>query len=204
MSVVVSCPSCAKQMRAPEAVLGKQVRCPSCQSTFTATAVGPPPPGAFRPGSGPAAPYPPRNWQEQRPAVDRAAAQAAVAGPAIALMIVSGLVVAFAVTLLLVLCGLGGAALGGAFGPMDQGKLSEEEMFIEVVVRLVWLMFVAVWDAVIFFSARQMKKMRSWGFALAGTIMALVPCSACCILKVPFGIWGIVVLCKPEVKEAFQ
>lgn len=203
--LVVSCPSCAKQMRAPEAVLGKQVRCPSCQSTFTATAVeaAPAPPGAFRPGSGPAAPYPSQHWQ-QRPTVDRAAVQAAVAGPAIALMIVTGLVVAFLAAFILLMCVLGGAALSGALGPPPKGKTSEEEVAIQVVVQVVILTIMAIWDMVIFCSAWRMKKMRGWGFAFAGAIMAVIPCSACWIFKLPFGIWGIVVLCRPEVKEAFQ
>jgi predicted Zn finger-like uncharacterized protein len=35
-------------------------------------------------------------------------------------------------------------------------------------------------------------------------ILAMIPCVNCCILGLPFGIWGLVVLNKPEVKDAFR
>jgi predicted Zn finger-like uncharacterized protein len=36
MPITISCPSCAKQLRVPENLLGRSVRCPSCQNTFPA------------------------------------------------------------------------------------------------------------------------------------------------------------------------
>jgi predicted Zn finger-like uncharacterized protein len=36
MPIQIACPSCTRQLRVPEDLLGKSVRCPSCQSTFTA------------------------------------------------------------------------------------------------------------------------------------------------------------------------
>jgi predicted Zn finger-like uncharacterized protein len=36
MPIVISCPACTKQLRVPETLLGKSVRCPNCQNTFTA------------------------------------------------------------------------------------------------------------------------------------------------------------------------
>lgn len=47
MAIMVSCPSCTKQLRVPDDLRGKSVRCPSCQTVFTAEgpgAVPPPPP----------------------------------------------------------------------------------------------------------------------------------------------------------------
>ena len=41
-------------------------------------------------------------------------------------------------------------------------------------------------------------------FALVSAVLALLPClSPCCVLGLPFGIWALVTLNKPEVKEAF-
>jgi predicted Zn finger-like uncharacterized protein len=36
MPIEIACPSCAKQLRVPENLVGTAVRCPSCQNTFTA------------------------------------------------------------------------------------------------------------------------------------------------------------------------
>jgi len=49
----------------------------------------------------------------------------------------------------------------------------------------------------------QMMRLRSRGLALTGAILAMVPVSPFCLLGLPFGIWALVVLRKPEVKAAF-
>jgi hypothetical protein len=59
--------------------------------------------------------------------------------------------------------------------------------------------------AVIFIGAQKMKRLESYNWAMAASIIALIPCiSPCCLLGLPFGIWALVVLAKPEVKNAFQ
>ncbi len=58
---------------------------------------------------------------------------------------------------------------------------------------------------VILLGALKMKKLESHGFAMAASILALVPCvSPCCLVGLPIGIWSLVVLAKPEVKAAFH
>jgi hypothetical protein len=58
---------------------------------------------------------------------------------------------------------------------------------------------------VILIGALKMKKLESYGFAMAATIIAMIPCfSPCCLLGLPIGIWALVVLLKPEVKAAFH
>ena len=50
-----------------------------------------------------------------------------------------------------------------------------------------------------------MKKLVNYRLAMVVSILALAPCiSPCCLLGLPFGIWALVVLNKPEVKSAFQ
>lgn len=57
----------------------------------------------------------------------------------------------------------------------------------------------------IFFAALKMKKLENYTLALTGTVLAMIPClSPCCLLGLPFGIWALVVLNKPEVKESFH
>ena len=36
------------------------------------------------------------------------------------------------------------------------------------------------------------------------TIVSMLPCSCCWTLGLPFGIWALVVLNQPEVKDAFR
>jgi ABC-type proline/glycine betaine transport system permease subunit len=59
--------------------------------------------------------------------------------------------------------------------------------------------------AFIIFAALKMKELRQWELSLAASIVAMIPCiSPCCILGLPIGIWALVVLLRPEVKEAFH
>jgi len=60
-------------------------------------------------------------------------------------------------------------------------------------------------SGLIFLGATKMKKLESYGLAMAATIIAMIPCfSPCCLLGLPIGIWALVVLLKPEVKSAFH
>jgi hypothetical protein len=50
-----------------------------------------------------------------------------------------------------------------------------------------------------------MKNLQSYGLAMTASIVAMIPCiSPCCILGLPFGIWALVILNRPEVKAAFR
>jgi len=57
----------------------------------------------------------------------------------------------------------------------------------------------------IVYGALQMRELKNYGLAMAASIVALIPCyGPCCCLAIPFGIWSLVVLAKPEVKAAFE
>jgi predicted Zn finger-like uncharacterized protein len=43
MPIQISCPSCQRQLRVPDNLMGQMVKCPSCQNTFTATVEESPP-----------------------------------------------------------------------------------------------------------------------------------------------------------------
>jgi hypothetical protein len=60
------------------------------------------------------------------------------------------------------------------------------------------------WGGILITSGNFMRKLQRYGRAKAGAIVAMIPCSACCLLGLPFGIWSLVVLSKPEIKSAFQ
>jgi len=50
----------------------------------------------------------------------------------------------------------------------------------------------------------KMKALAGYGWAMAGSIIAIIPCTnSCCCLSIPFGIWALVVLLNADVKLAF-
>lgn len=56
----------------------------------------------------------------------------------------------------------------------------------------------------IIFAALKMKDLQQWGVAVAASVLAVIPCvSPCCVLGLPIGIWCLVVLMRPDVKDAF-
>ena len=80
-----------------------------------------------------------------------------------------------------------GGILGGVIGAAMYG---------------VWMIIAGV----AFFGALKMKDLKSYPFAMTSAILALLPCTfyICCILGLPFGIWALIVLMKPEVKAEFR
>ena len=58
---------------------------------------------------------------------------------------------------------------------------------------------------VILFGAIQMARMKTYGLAMTANIMAVIPCfSPCCIIGIPFGVWGLIVLCNGQVQSTFR
>ena len=49
-----------------------------------------------------------------------------------------------------------------------------------------------------------MLRRRSYGAAMTAAVIAILPCSMCCISNTGFGIWAIIVLRDPVVKRAFR
>ncbi len=72
-TILIVCPECDKQIKAPENVLGKKVRCKFCQASFVASKGGSAKPPAAKPAKPPAgkppAPKPPAG-KPAKPAVD--------------------------------------------------------------------------------------------------------------------------------------
>src|SRR5262249_54538243 len=51
--------------------------------------------------------------------------------------------------------------------------------------------------------AVSMMRLRAYGFAMFAAIFAMLPCHCSCLLGLPFGIWALIVLSKPEVRDCF-
>ncbi len=75
----------------------------------------------------------------------------------------------------------------------------------QVWIRFAWggAMFAA--NVVILIAAVQMLRVRKYGLAKTGAILAVIPCiGPCLVLGIPFGIWALVTLGKSGVRTAFR
>ena len=125
-----------------------------------------------------------------------------VRGPAVGLIVtaVLGFVAnVFGLILNLFAAGLGTAA--ARTNPEFERLFSMFSGTVGVVSSLVGI----VVSALVLYGALKMKKLEKHGWAITASILALIPCtSPCCLAGIPIGIWALVVLSKPEVKQAFN
>jgi GYF domain 2 len=62
-----------------------------------------------------------------------------------------------------------------------------------------------VLSVLILIGAMKMLSLRSYEFSMTAAIVAMLPCvTSCCFIGLPFGIWALVVMSKPEVKSHFS
>jgi hypothetical protein len=123
-----------------------------------------------------------------------------VSGPATGLL-VTGIIGAFfaGVGLIASIVGMGIAPfireeIPERYAEFWEGSVGAAGSIVEIVVA-----------AFIIYVALKMKELRQWELSLAASIVAMIPCiSPCCILGLPIGIWALVVLLRPEIKDAFR
>jgi hypothetical protein len=136
----------------------------------------------------------------------REAALQAVRGPAIALKVTAiiGLVLV-AIGLVVNILSLAGVHL--TFGLPQTGDPQLQKLFSQLGggIGLVQDVIGAVVGVVVYLGANKMQSLQNHQYALTASILAMLPCvSPCCILGLPFGIWALTVLNKPEVKSEFS
>lgn len=154
---------------------------------------GAPPPGLLTsaPPSFPSAPAPLVGAADQ------------INGPAIGLIITGALNIVFSIgRAILMMAGIGMNALQARGGATEAERmiLAMSGTFSFVIGGLG-----LIGGIVILLGGIKMRKLQNYGFCLAASIIAMIPCvSACCIVGLPIGIWALVVLAKPEVKSAFH
>lgn len=142
--------------------------------------------------SGPIVEPPPTPEQQAR-------ARARLRGPGTALAVVAGVVLVWEI---LALAGVPLALLDAVELPPEMREAFAQAS-AELAMRLIGFAFSLLWLGVIGAGAWSMLKLKSWGLALAGAILALVPCSCCCIVSMPIGIWALVVLLDKDVRRSF-
>jgi hypothetical protein len=133
----------------------------------------------------------------------RDAALAAVKGPAIGLIVTAILGILY-------------YGVSGVFTIVTGGAMFHQEMppnvppelqsFIKGMqgpgAGLINLVIVAL-NAFVLFGAVKLMRLQSHGLVMAACVVAMLPCQCCCMLGLPFGIWAVIVINKPEVKSQF-
>jgi serine/threonine protein kinase len=198
----VICPSCGRSPRVPATAHGKKVRCPWCKEVFQ----------AIKPSTPAVQPVPGRSAEtavqaetvapvrrsgpvlevlpvdvEPAPLVlptsqpSRETARRQVMAPSIALLVGASLGVVFCAYLAVF------------------WFVSPPPADIDLVI-LAMIGFGGVGCAAVILGAIQMLRLHWYGMAMAACIVA-IPAGG--LLLTPFAVWGLVVLCRPQVRTAF-
>ncbi|MBL8888518.1 MAG: hypothetical protein JNL67_00970 [Planctomycetaceae bacterium] len=80
-----------------------------------------------------------------------------------------------------------------------------EVVYTDIVIRIVWGVVLLVASLFVLFGAVQMKRLKNYRMAMAASIVAIIPLvGPCCILGIPFGIWSVIRLTQPGVRQLFS
>ena len=134
---------------------------------------------------------------------ERDAALQKVKGPAIALIITASLGVAY-------------YAFSGVFTLVTGGAMFQHQMppdvppemraFIEGMqgpLAGAVSLAIAALNGFVLFGAIKLLRLHNRTVATVAAVAAMLPCQCCCVFGLPFGIWALTVLNKPEVKSQF-
>ena len=62
-----------------------------------------------------------------------------------------------------------------------------------------------VMDILVIVGAYNLMKLKKFSMAMTGAVIACIPCCGpCIVLGIPFGIWALVLLNNPEIKQHFE
>jgi hypothetical protein len=132
-----------------------------------------------------------------------------VTAPAVALLIVA--IMDLSMALLGLLAGVAGWGFGTAGAGMQfhaQGIDPDFEQFIHWITGPIGIagnLVSLVINALILVGALRMMSLRNYGLCMVAAVLAVIPCTApCCCLGIAAGIWALVILTRPEVKQAFS
>lgn len=213
---LIRCPACDHELRLPVELFGKTVECPQCGTRFTS-----PVPDAM------AAPPVVRAAEERGPAyADDIQALQYRAGnslrtPAVILLVLSGINLF-----------MNGYSILTSREMVSDPDAFEVQMHQEIdrqpnlkaeqrdmlkswfsadMVKKYsqWILIcpgiLTVAALITVIGCVQMLRLRAYGLCVLGCILALNPLNCpCCLLEVPFAIWGLVVLLNSDVRRAFS
>ena len=211
MPLSITCPACREPLDVDEEYRAWKVRCPQCRHEFYPDHAAPPPRPPAPPDEAdddPDAPPRPRRRRRRTDAEVVARAKALVAGPASWLRVVGVL------GLLLGIIGVIGAVSVGVWVADNPAQAARQmnipnadELIVNVILIGVCSAFCVVFGGLIAYGAIKMGRLESHGWAMASCILAVASvlfCTCSIFTTIPFGVWGLVVVNKPEVRAGFE
>lgn len=218
------CPGCRAKLTVAASDLGLDVECPYCKSVYRAMAGTT---AAKTPASRRARQRLEDDIEdeEDRPRyrdeddgdddeIDRrrrrrrrhAAAEEAVSAPAIGLMVVGALVLLYGIAVLAInmldFNNQKAFAQNRFGGNRNQNNAGFQVGFQIGYVAATILPVISGLGMIT--AGINLKRLKMQWTVWFGSIIAMLPCSICCLLGLPFGIWTITVLNRPDVKRAFE
>ena len=102
--------------------------------------------------------------------------------------------------------GMGGFGSGLHLQP--HGVDPEFEQFVHWMTGPIGIagnVFSLVINVMILIGSLRMMSLRNYGLCMVAAVLAVIPCTTpCCCLGIAAGIWALVILSRPEVKQAFN
>lgn len=208
--ISVRCPECGSRLEVDDEHLGQGVRCPACRAVFEARPAGVPEarPSRRGPDEDDDRPRRPRDDDDDydRPRRRRRTrddviddARRAVFLPALLSAIACILSILFHVADTAFIIANPNAMQNNPLMKMGGGQPPP----IEVIYA--GKAFVLVYGLVALAGSFAMMRLKARPFAVTAMVLQIVPClGACCLLTLPLGIWGLIVLNNPDVKDGFD
>ena len=137
--------------------------------------------------------------QSPRDGDRRELARQALTAPAICLMVVGGIsIAALCITVPFNIFLL----TSGLAQELDRGGIDPST---RIVVRTLWSCLILAASIFTVWGAVQMKHLKNFRMARIAAIVAAIPfVGPCCLIGIPFGIWALLVLGRPEVRSSFD
>jgi hypothetical protein len=165
----------------------------------------PPPPPT--PGVSPQAnPVYGSGFRPATPGISESIVDSKLKAPAIGILVTG--VLGTGISLYGVLAGLAGS---GNKTEIPPGMPPEAERFLKTYVSTLEAFSVPlnllalILGVLTLLAGIKMLQRRSYGLVMTGVILGMLPClSPCCCTGLPFGIWALVVLSNPEVRNSFR
>ena len=120
--------------------------------------------------------------------------------PAIFMMVLGGLGLAFAIVRTIADVMMGDDAVNN--NPFMKNDPAMKDL--QKTMMVLGPILNVIWATIVFFGGLFMKRLQARGFVMFSCVWAMLPCSLCCLLGIPFGIWGLVVVNNEDVKRGFD
>lgn len=206
--ISVRCPECGSRLEVDDEHLGMDVKCPACRAVFEARPGGAPPAGRGPDDEDDGRPRPRDDAEDDdRPRRRRRRTREEVIDDARQRVFVPALLSAISCVLAVLF-----HAADTAFIVLNPNALKNNPLAnwgggapppMEVVYAT--KAFILIYGLVALAGSFAMMRLKARSFAMTAMVMQVVPClGACCLLSLPLGIWGLIVLNNPDVKDAFE